>query len=208
MGFLLPLGIALSAAGAGYSVYSSIQAANEQEDIIKRQIAQQEEYQKQATPLFEESVSGSGADKVAAAKNAAKASAAEAYRRATQMPVSTSTARNTLSPVNQGRLDAETEQAIGASAELQGFQSALSDQGLNNAEVARQLGVISNLSASSAQTTPYLTNLAAMNGAQGQAIGSAFTTLGGLTGMYGALNRAASANPGAVAPQKPGSTFH
>lgn len=180
-------GLALAAAGTATSMTAAKQAQSRMEGTIQSQLAAQRGFQQQATPLFQRSLEESSPANVGRQISAGEQSAADLYTKLRSLPMG----QSALPQDTQSQL--RTEQTIkqqqGAQAGLQGYQASNLSQWLKDLETQNRLGVISNLSQSSAQTTPYMLSAAQNSTANLAGLGSLLGTGGSLLGMYGALGQ-------------------
>jgi hypothetical protein len=185
MGYTALLGAALAAVGTGVSIASAQQAQAAMNRQVEAGIAQQEDFQKKATPIFNESLQDTSPDSFNKAKALAAQKAQEDYQNIGN-PLSTG-AKSPL-PIDTDRLNLQVDQTRKVASEGEGYKSAFSGWNLKDLYANSQLNTISGLASSNAQTNNILTTLAGNSSAGMAGIGSLMSTAGGLAMMYGAVN--------------------
>lgn len=189
MGQFIPLiGVALSAAGTGVGMAAAAQARSDANKAISTQVQKQREFQARALPVFQQSLEQSSPGTAGRQIQAGEQGANDLYQKLSMLPANASYNPIQLDSPAEGRLDAVLGQQRTAQAANRGLQDYALQQWLKNLDVSSQLGTINNLSGASAQTAPYLAQLAAQNSAGMGAMGSLLSTAGGLAGMYAAVN--------------------
>ncbi len=188
MGLATVAGLALSAAGTGVSLANAAAVRARMEDVVRRQIAAAEEYQKQATPKYEAYLKESGPNVARQNIAAGEQEALARYRYLQNLPTiaaeSPIEANRLVSAATQGRIG----QANAAQAALQGFGNFNLQQWLAAQRAGQNLGVISNLAGARSAITPYLLSGAEQSGQSLAAVGSLLGTAGQLAGVYGSLS--------------------
>jgi hypothetical protein len=185
MGYTELIGLALAAAGAGTSIAASKQSRDAMNEQVNSSLLQQQQFQQQATPIFQQSLAQSG-PKVAGQQVAQGAQDARSlYDAVSKVPNAGSTSPL---PVDTQRLSGQVNQARDAGAQQQGYSNFALQQWLKNQEANRNLGVIGNLSTSANANTGILTQLAGQKSAGMAGIGSLLGTAGNLASIYGAVN--------------------
>ena len=183
---LLPLlGLALAAAGTGVSMTAAESAKKAANDQLLQQLNKQREYQKRATPIFEQSLSSSQPEEVQSYLNQDSQTNKQLLN-FVQNTMPSSTREN---PLERVRSNAAINQQNQANAALQALRNFSTQQFLQNRDTSNQLGVVSGLSAASAQNSPYLINQAMQSQSGLSGIGSLMSTAGGLTALAGSLNQ-------------------
>ena len=181
---LLPLlGLALAAAGTGVSMTAAESAKKAANNQLLQQLNKQREYQKRATPIFEQSLSSSQPEEVQSYLNQDSQTNKQLLN-FVQNTMPSSTREN---PLERVRSNAAINQQNQANAALQALRNFSTQQFLQNRDTSNQLGVVSGLSAASAQNSPYLINQAMQSQSGLSGIGSLMSTAGGLTALAGSL---------------------
>jgi len=179
------VGVAASAAGTGLSMAGAAESRDRMNRTIEQQLAAQQQFQRQASPVFQQSLQESTPQRVQSQIDLGSQSASEMYNRLRSLPTGTS------SLPTDDRTQSQTQQKIqqqqGAQAGLQGYQASSLAQWLKDLETRNQLGIISNLSQGQANITGPLLNYAQQAGAGLAGVGSLLGTGGSLLGMWGAL---------------------
>ena len=181
------IGAATAAAGTGVSIDAAREARDRMEQQLRGQLAKQTDFQRQATPLFQASLAESTPTAAREQIGRGESEAAQLYRQLQAVPGSSA-----ASPLAENALvNARTQQQIGqqnrAQAALQGYRNFSLQQWLKDQQARENLGIVSNLSQSSAALTPYLLQ-GAQNSTQNlAAVGSLLGTAGSLAGVYGSL---------------------
>lgn len=184
------IGTALAAAGTGVSMAGAAQSRKAMNQQVVAGLKRQEQYQKEATPIFNQSLEDSSREKFDAARRAGEAQAQAGYEEQGALPGD----KNPL-PTDASRAKLQTKQSRATAAAGEGYREGFANQGTKNMEANRRLGVISGLAGGSAQTTGILTTLASQKGADMAGIGSLLSTAGSLAAMYGAVNSAKAPPP-------------
>lgn len=184
----VPIGLALTAAGAGLSIYSAKQTQRRMNDIVRDQLAASEEFQRQATPEYEKSLGASGSRAATEAIAAGEREAASGYRDVQSLPTTVAASPLLSDVLTNVRTQAQIQRANKADAALQGYGNMALQSWLAQQRAQQNLGVISGLAGSRAATTPYLLQGAQQEGQNLAAIGSLLGTAGSLAGVYGALS--------------------
>jgi hypothetical protein len=180
---------ALAAAGTGVSMKAASDSRSAMNKQVINQLDAQNQFQKQASPFFEQSLQKSSKEHALEDIATGKAFADQQYRDAAQIPGATSPLpTGSESPMIVG-------QARSNAAQQRGYDEAALQGWLKNQNVNQNLGVISNLANASAGTSPILTQLAGQKGAQLAGIGSLMSTAGNLAGVYSGI-KAGQANAG------------
>lgn len=175
---LAAVGLAASAAGTAASMKASSDSRSAMNREVVKAVERQKEFQRQATPIQQESLKGSGREEFE--------SGIESGTRAAQGRYSELPNTKSFLPVDESRLSGQLGQARSSMARGQGYQNAMFQQWLKNQLVGNRLGVLSNLASSAASMTPALTALAGQTGADLAGLGSLMSTAGNLSMMYGA----------------------
>lgn len=184
MGYETLIGLALAAAGTGASMAASAQARDDMNRSMRASLRQQEQFKKQATPVFEDSLQQGGADASRRQMGAGRDQALDLYRELNALPLSSVTSPL---PVDEGRLQGAVQQQQDAASNVQGLNWWALQQWLKNQQANNQLGVISNLAGSSASMAEPLAKLAGQRSANLAGIGSLLSTAGNLASIYGAI---------------------
>lgn len=175
------IGAAIAAAGTGVQMA----AARKSQQAMNRQVVaglqKQDEFQRQATPIFNQSLEESGPKAFQESQRQAESQSQGLYEEVA------GTGTNPL-PVDKSRLKLQVGQSRKTNAQGQGFREGFSRWGVGNSEAQNQLGIISKLAGSSAQNNHILTSMAGSAGADMASIGSLLSTAGSLAAMYGAVN--------------------
>jgi hypothetical protein len=196
MGYAELIGLAIAAAGAGTSIAAAKQSKDAMNDEVNASLLQQQGFQKQATPIFQQSLADSGTDSANKQLKAGAQDAQSLYKTVSQMP----SASTSPLPVDEARLQEQVGQARNAASAQQGYSNWALQQWLKNQEAGRQLGTIGGLSQAAGANTGILTQLAGQRSAGMAGIGSLLSTAGNLSSVYGALN----ANSGSLLPAPTG----
>ncbi len=204
MGFAEVLGLALAAAGTGVGMKASSDAQGAMNDQVKNQLAQQQGFQRQSTPIFQRSEAEDTPASVAQKLLTGQQGAANQYQVQGQRPI---TSIGSPLPVDQSRLQGQIQQQRQASAGGQGYQNWALQEWLKNQQANTGLGVVSNLAQQSAATNPILTQLAGQKGANLAGIGSLMSTAGNLAAVYGAVNQNNQPNLAAALKKSPTGGF-
>jgi len=175
-------GLATGAVGTGLSMSAASQARKDMERAVQAQLQKQEQFQKMATPVFEESLDASTAEKASRDMNAGRRGAESLYGKLADLPVAS---MSTPLP-SDSATRAQIGQQQNTDAQLQGFSDYAFRQWLNNQQANNQLGVISQLSGASARNAPLLAQLAGQRSAGMAGLGSLLSTGGTLASIYGA----------------------
>lgn len=192
MGFTEIIGLALAAAGAATSMSAASSAKSNMNKEALAQLKLQEDFKKQAKPVYEESLR-LGSPDVARQVAAEGASAAEGrYKAVAGTPGGTSPL-----PVDEQRVQGIVGPQRQAYAQQQGYSDVALQQWLKNQQASSQLGVISNLASSASGNSGILTQLAGQKSAGQAGLGSLLSTAGNLAAIYGGVNqrRALSTQP-------------
>ena len=197
MGFLVPIGLALSAAGTGLGIAGARSSGRAMNRAITSQLQKQEQFQRLATPIYEESFR-QATPQAARQQIAGGADMAQALYSRLNGPSAVSALP--VSDTDMALIRDSVGQRRQASASLQGLQNFLQTQQLRNQEAQTGLSAIGGLSRASAQNSPFLTQLAGQSGAGLSSIGSLFSTAGTLAGVFGAMQPAGG---GSIKPGKP-----
>jgi hypothetical protein len=179
-------GLALSAAGTGVSIANARATQERMNDIVRRQVAAAEEFQRQATPEFQRSLGESGAEAARRSLTAGEQTALRGYKEVGGFPT-TAPSPFLEDALVSARTQARIGQSERANAALQGYQNVAVQQYLANLRAQQNLGVISGLAGSKAAITPYLLQSAQNEGQNLAAVGSLLGTAGSLAGVYGGL---------------------
>lgn len=179
-------GLALAAAGTATSMAAASSARSDMNRQVVESVKRQEAFQREASPVFQESLEASGPR--AASKRIAEGivGAKERYAK-TQTPTITGAL-----PVDSARAEGAVEQFQNASATGEGYADQGVGQWLANENAKRKLGVISNLATTSAGNAGILGQLAGNRSADLAGIGSLMSTAGNLAAIYGGINQQAA----------------
>lgn len=181
MGIGTVIGLALAAAGTGMQMKAASDSRKAMNQQVKDSVAQQEEFQRQASPIFEKSLEKMGP--AAARERIAEGTEAAKDRYAKSL----GSAMSPL-PVDTARVEGVVRQGQNAFAQREGYANDSFQQWLNNNRTGTDLGVISSLARSAAGTAPILTALAGNKGANLAGIGSLLSTAGQLSSIYSGVN--------------------
>ena len=181
MGLSALVGLGLAAAGTGLQMKAARDSRKAMDAQVSRSVQQQEEFQRQATPIFHEGLKNVGADRT-------KSMVAEATQDAKARYNEADGGGASPLPTEKGRVRGVVGQARDAHARRDAYSEAGMRQWLSNQDVGRGLGVISTLARGSAGTAPILTALAGNKGANLAGIGSLMSTAGQLATVYGGVN--------------------
>lgn len=177
-------GALASAAGTGVSLSAASAARSRMDQTLRNALVQQEGFQRQATPLFEQSLAQSTPLAVQRQLGEGAAGAGELYRNIQNLPLGTSSL-----PFDAGRTRPVIEQANRAQAAVQGFGNFSLQQWLKDLEARNRLGLVGGLSRGAAGTVPFQIQSAQNSTADMAALGSLLSTAGSLAGVYGATQQ-------------------
>jgi hypothetical protein len=165
-------------------------------------LSKQQEYQRQATPVYEEALARSS-PAAAQRQIEEESNAARTLYGDTQggLPL---TSPLELSPLDKVRVVEAVKQRSVPLATLQGLRGYGARSAVADLDTNINLNAISGLARSSAQSMPYLLQAASQSGAGLAGIGSLMSTAGMLAGIYGAIQPAGLA---ALPKTAPGTTL-
>ena len=193
-GLILPIASAVvSAAGAGYGIESSISAQNKMNQDVANQVAEENQLQKQATPIYQQNLVKATAPQAA---QQGQQQALQSYQQAQALPAST---QPVVDAPPSRSVDARTQAGVArgqqASAALQQYPAMQTAWNVGNTNTNAQLGNITAIGQSNASILPAELAQAQAQGQEGQSIGNAIGSVGGLVGSYalGAPGRASNA---------------
>lgn len=181
---VLPLiGVALSAAGAGYGIDSSINATNQMNQDTANEVSQLQGLQKKATPLYQANLTSATKSPV---PQQASAQALQQYQQL-QTPAGASAPGVNAPPSKavdaRGAADiARGQQAQAAEAQ---YPAQVANWNVGNTTTGAQLGNLASIGSSIASTLPATLSLDQTQGQIGQSIGAGIGSLGTLAGAYG-----------------------
>lgn len=182
MGVAELVGLGLSLAGTAAGMTAARSSRNAMNNQVKAQLKQQEAFQQQASPFYEQSLRNASRDKALEDIATGATQAQGQYEASAKVPGATN-------PLPTGvESGAVIREARKNAAQGQGYDYQALQRWLTNQDVNRNLGVISNLSNASAATAPTLTALAGNKGAALAGIGSLMSTAGNLASIYGGIN--------------------
>jgi len=187
MGVASVIGAALAAAGTGVSIANARATSERMNEVVRQQLAKQDVFQRQATPIFEKSLGESSPSAARGQLAQGSEDASSIYRQLAQLPASTASSPIQEDKLINARTQAQIGQQQGAQATFFFYGNFNLQQWLKDQEARRNLGVISGLSSSQAATTPYLLQGAQNQGQNLAAVGSLLGTAGSLAGVYGTL---------------------
>jgi hypothetical protein len=187
------LATAASAAGAGLEISSASNTANQENQAVANELAQQQQYTRQAQKPVAQNIQASAAKPAQATIDQGAASQLARYSQLQQQPVT-----NSASPTPQNRVttasgNAQIDQMSQAAANLAGYSTWENAESINNQNVANQLGVINQESAAAGATLPAQLSQAQSSGQQTAGIGSLLSSAGGAAGTYAAQQPYANA---------------
>ncbi len=185
MSFLTLLGMGIAAAGTGTSMAAASSGRNAANRAIQSGLQQQEEFQRQASPVFQQALQQTGPVNAQQQIGTGTQEATDLYGQINRLPLNGIVNPYAASPLEVARTNAQIAQQQKAQAALQGLRAWQVGQGLNSADVQNQLNVISNLAKSSANLTPIQAQLAGQSSANLSGLGSLMSTAGMLTGLAG-----------------------
>lgn len=193
-------GLAASAAGAGLGYKASTDAQGAMEDVMRRNAAYQQGLQQQATPIVQSNISKSTPLAVNQQLGAGKDAALAQYQKLQALPLGGAglDAVPTSMTVND-RVKGFVGQQNDANARLQSYGAWQNQQGLQNSEVDRRLGLIGTQADWANQVLPLQLNRAQHSSDSLSGIGKILSALGAVGGAYGAVAPSAAANAGGSA---------
>lgn len=187
--------LALTGAGAGLGVDASIGERNAMNNAVNQQLAAQQGFQKQATPVFQQSLGASTPQAMQGQQQAGQQQAAAATRNAALQPLASPSLpfSNPATNISYQGQQAKNAQQQGASAALRGYSNIGLQQALKDLSANSQLGLIGNQARSSASVFPYLLQGASQSRSGEASLGSLLGSLGTLTGLGSAAGLFGSA---------------
>lgn len=185
---LVLLGLALSAAGAGAQIAGAQQSQSAMNTALGNELQDQAAYQKQASNVFQNSLSQStpkaAQDQMLQGQQLAQAQ----YQKLENTPLTGTAAPAAFG--SQGAQDINVGQkqlSNTAQANLQGYSEWDLQQAIKDLTAKGQLGVIGGLAQNRAQILPYQLQVAQQAGGDLTGIGSLLGAAGGVVGGIGAL---------------------
>lgn len=187
------LSTVISAAGAGYGVYSSEQAQSKMNQDTANTVSQLQQLQKQATPVYQQNLKQATSGETS---QQGEQQALQQYQRAAQLPATTAPSAVNAPPSKavDARTQANIQRQSQANAAVEQYPAMETGWNVGNALTNAKLGNIASIGGSVASTLPATLSLDQAQGATGQAIGSAIGSAGGLIGSYGASQKANASN--------------
>ena len=178
------LAAVVSAAGTAVSAKGASDSASAMNAAADAQLAQQAQYQQQASKVFQGSLGTSGVQTAKKETDQGTAQALANQKAVQNVPLTLSSA----APAQQGTAEQQAQNQIvnQANAQNQGWSEYQLQQGIKNMLAKQNLGVIGGLAQSSANTLPLQLQSASQAGAGLQGLGSLLQTGGYLGGLYGA----------------------
>lgn len=221
------VGLALAGVGAGISEKASSDERDSMNNVMNQEQAQQQQYQKQATSVFNNSLANSTPAKANQQIGQGANQALQEYTKLQASPLSSATSPLGLS-TPQGAIVNSATQANRAlqnqsAAGLQGYNNWNTQQNVSNTLSNANLGLISGQAQQAAAYLPQelslaqnseqgLAGLGSLLGSAGQLVGvgsatnwgqpaSSLAGLGGVAGQWGSSGMASPMWLGQVAPQ-------
>lgn len=186
---LVAVGAAAAAAGAGLQIAGAEESTNAMNQALAENIAEQGQYQKQATGVFQQSLEQSSPASAQADMAKGVANAEAQYQQLESAPESeTSTAAQTGSSgqPSSALVRGKTQQSNTSQAALQGYTEWDLQQQIKDLQANQNLGIIGFNSRNLANILPYQVQQASQAGAELTGIGGLVGAAGGVLGTYGA----------------------
>jgi hypothetical protein len=178
---------AVAAAGAGYGIEQTSAAQNKMNQDVANTVGQEQQLQKQATPIYQQNLQKATSQQPA---QQGIAQALQGYQRAAQAPVSTQPIVDAPpSKTVDARTAADVARQQQASAAVAQYPAQQTAWNVGNTNTNAQLGNISSIGQSIASTLQPNLLSAQEQGTQGQAIGNAVGSVGGVIGAAGAAQK-------------------
>lgn len=187
MGVATIAGLALTAAGTGLSIANARATQQRMNDVVKRQIADAEGFQRKATPEWEKTLGASGSRAAEEALAEGEKEALSGYRAVQSSPPTSAESPILGDSLTNVRTAARISQSNKAQAAQQGYGNMALQAWLAQNQGQQNLGVISNLAGSRAAITPYQLQGAQQQGQNLATVGSLLGTAGSLAGVYGGI---------------------
>lgn len=169
--------------GTGLSVAGSAKSQNAMNDAAKAELYRQGRYQQQAAPLFAQSLARSTAGSAQGNISQGEVNAQTAINKVGAVPMQQAPVAGLTGTGEQGARAGITN---AAAAGNMGYSEYALQQAINNLLTRQRLGLVSNLSGSSAGLAGLDIAHGAQSGASLQGVGSLLGTAGYLGGLYGA----------------------
>lgn len=194
------IGVATAAAGTGVSMKASADARSASNKVIENSLLQQQQFQKEASPLFQQSLAGSTANEANRNIQTGADESRSLYNTISKVPQNSGTSPL---PVDEQRLAGQVSQSRENAAQAQGYANMGFQNWLRNQNAFRNLNVISGLASSAAAPTATLAQLAQQKSAGLAGIGSLMSTAGNLAAIYGGLNSQKGSTISAIPSKNP-----
>lgn len=185
---LVLLGLALSAAGAGAQIAGSQESSSAMNQAMSNELATQQQFQKQATNVFQTSLGQSSPTSAQADMAKGQQLAMNQYQKLENTPLSGTSAPAPFGSSSAQNINAGQKQLSNtAQANLQGYSEWDLQQAIKDLTAKGQLGVIGAQSANAASILPYQLQAASQAGSDLTGIGSLLGAAGGVVGGIGAV---------------------
>ncbi len=187
------LATAISAAGAGYGIYSSEQAQSKMNQDTANTVGQLQQLQKQATPIYQQNLKQATNGE---SSQQGEQQVLQQYQRAAQLPATTVGSAISAPPSKSvdARTSANIQRQSQANAAVQQYPAMETGWNVGNALTNAKLGNIASIGSSVASTLPSTLDSEQEAGQAGQSIGNAIGSAGGVLGAYGTSRGANASN--------------